>query len=123
MKRSENVIIIKTEAFADRIIRMCRYLQETKKGEADSIRQVYRSGTSIGANAAEGQYAQSRPDFLTKMSIALKEANETRFWLGRLHAENVLTDKEYDSINNDVEEILKILTSITKTVKFKQQLL
>ena len=121
MKRPENIIVVKTEAFADRIIKMCRYLQKTKKGEIDSIRQVYRSGTSIGANTAESQYAQSRADFLTKMSIALKEANETNFWLGRLHTEEALTDEEYDSIHTDIVEILKILVSITKTVKYNNE--
>ena len=117
MKRPENIIVIKTEAFADRIIKMCRYLHQQNKGEKDSIRQIYRSGTSVGANTAESQYAQSRADFFTKMTIALKEANETKYWLGRLHTEEALTDKEYDSIYNDNIEIIKLLTSITKTTK------
>jgi four helix bundle protein len=119
MKRPENTIIIKTEAFADRIIRMCRYLTDEDKGEKDAIRQIYRSGKSVGANTAESQYAQSRADFLTKMTIALKEANETKFWLGRLHSEDALNDKEYNSINDDCVEIIKLLTSITKTIKTK----
>ena len=115
--RPDNVIVGKTEQFADRIVKMCKYLVKKKTGDDDALKQVYRSGTSIGANTAESQYAQSRADFLTKMTIALKEANETHYWLGRLNASGTLTEKEYQSINTDCEEIIKILTSITKTVK------
>ena len=81
------------------------------------LNQIYRSGTSIGANVAESQYAQSRADFFTKLTIALKEANETQYWIGRLYAGGSLSEKEYDSIKADGEEIIKLLTSITKTVK------
>ena len=117
MKRPENVIVNKTEIFADRIIKMCKYLKAKQSSEYDALRQVYRSGTSIGANTAESQYAQSRADFLTKLTIALKEANETRYWLERLNSASVLTQEEYESINTDCIEIIKLLTSITKTVK------
>ena len=121
MERPENIIVKKTEKFADRIIKMCKYLSMKKTGDYDMLRQVYRSGTSIGANTAESQYAQSRADFLTKLSIALKEANETKYWIGRLHTAGILSDKEFVSINADNEEIVKILISITGTVKRKQQ--
>ena len=117
MDRDKNVIVVKSELFADRIIKMCKYVDKKKSGDQDMLRQVYRSGTSIGANTAESQYAQSRADFLTKMTIALKEANETKFWLGRLYAHGLLKDNEYDSIISDNEEIIKLLTSITGTVK------
>jgi len=117
MERRENIVVKKTEEFADRIVKMCRYLSKKKSGDKDMIRQIYRSGTSIGANTAESQYAQSRADFLTKLSIALKEANETHYWIGRLYACGNLTEKEYESINKDNEELIKILTSITGTVK------
>ncbi len=116
-ERRENVIFKKSGLSADRIIKMTKYLSKKKTGDKEMIRQIYRSGTSIGANVAESQYAQSRADFLTKMTIALKEANETHFWLARLHSGGNLTDKEYESINNDSEEIIKLLTSITGTVK------
>jgi len=119
MDRPENVIVKKSEKFADRIVRMCNYLKAKKSNEHDALRQVYRSGTSIGANTAESQYAQSRADFLTKLTIALKEANETRYWIDRLYAAEALTGEEYESINNDCIEIIKLLTSITKTVKGK----
>ena len=117
LNRGENIIVKKTEQFADRIIKMCKYLSKKRSGDKDMIRQIYRSGTSVGANTAESQYAQSRADFLTKLTIALKEANETKYWLGRLHSGKNLTDKEYESIKTDIEEIIKILTSITGKVK------
>ena len=90
-----------------------------KTNEHDALRQIYRSGTSIGANIAESQYAQSRADFFTKLTIALKETNETHFWIDRLYAAEALTKEEYISINDDCIEIIKLLTSITKTVKGK----
>ena len=121
LNRNENIIVKKTEQFADRIIKMCKYLSKKRSGDKDMIRQIYRSGTSIGANTAESQYAQSRVDFLTKLTIALKEANETKYWLGRLHSGKNLTDKEYESIKMDNEEIIKILTSITGKVKRSEQ--
>ena len=121
LNRGENIIVKKTEQFADRIIKMCKYLSKKRSGDKDMIRQIYRSGTSVGANTAESQYAQSRADFLTKLTIALKEANETKYWLGRLHSGNNLTDKEYESIKTDIEEIIKILTSITGKVKRSEQ--
>ena len=121
LNRNENIIVKKTEQFADRIIKMCKYLSKKRSGDKDMIRQIYRSGTSIGANTAESQYAQSRADFLTKLTIALKEANETKYWLGRLHSGKNLTDKEYESIKMDNEEIIKILTSITGKVKRSEQ--
>jgi len=117
MRRPENVIVKKTELFADRIVKMCKYLASKKTGDRDMLNQIYRSGTSIGANTAESQYAQSRADFLTKLSIALKEANETNYWLGRLYSGGVPNELEYTSIHDDNIEIIKILTSITKTVK------
>ena len=121
LNRNENIIVKKTEQFADRIIKMCKYLSKKRSGDKDMIRQIYRSGTSIGANTAESQYAQSRADFLTKLTIALKEANETKYWLGRLHSGKNLTDKEYESIKMDNEDIIKILTSITGKVKRSEQ--
>lgn len=112
-----NVIVEKSELFADRITRMYRYLSEKRQGDKDMLKQIVRSGTSVGANVSEGQYAQSKADFLTKMTIALKEANETRYWLKRLYAYGSLNDKEFSSIIADNEEIISILTIITKTTK------
>ena len=81
------------------------------------LKQIVRCGTSVGANVSEGQFAQSKADFLTKMMIALKEANETRYWLKRLYAFGSLSEKEYSSIIADNEEIISILTIITRTTK------
>ena len=113
----ENIIVEKSERFADRITKMYKYLSEKRSGDKDMLKQIVRSGTSIGANVSEGQYAQTKADFLTKMSIALKEANETRFWLKRLYAFGSLSEKEFISIIKDSEEIISILTVITKTTK------
>ena len=112
-----NVIVEKSEHFADRITKMYRYLSEQRLGDKDMLKQIVRSGTSVGANVSEGQFAQTKADFLTKMTIALKEANETRFWLKRLYAYGSLSEKEYESIVKDSEEIISILTIITKTTK------
>ena len=121
LNRSENIIVKKTEDFSDRIIRMYKYLLKKKEGNTDILKQVLRSGTSIGANIAESKYAQSEADFLTKMTIALKEANETRFWLKRLYGGDYLTDIEYQSIIKDNEEIINILVKITGTLKSRMR--
>ena len=113
----ENIIISKTADFADRITRMYKYLSEKRQGDKDMLKQIVRSGTSIGANISEGQFAQSKADFLTKMTIALKEANETRYWIKRLFAYGSLNDNEYESILKDNEEIINILTTITRTTR------
>ena len=109
----ENVIVRKTVAFAVRIVNLNKYLVEQKR-EYHMANQVKKSGTSIGANVAEAQRAQSTPDFVAKMKIAQKEANETHYWLMLLHKTKYLTDKEYASLNDDLSEILKILTAICK---------
>jgi four helix bundle protein len=77
-------------------------------------RQICKSGTSIGANIAEAQRAQSTADFVSKMKIALKEANETQYWLRLLYETKYLSGKEYASLDRDLSEILKILTAICK---------
>ena len=113
----DNIIVEKSDRFADRITNMYRYLSEKRRDDREMLKQIVRSGTSVGANISEGQFAQSKADFLTKMTIALKEANETRFWIKRLHAYGSLSDIEFDSIIKDNEEIISILTVITKTTK------
>jgi len=116
-ERRENVIVKKTEDFGDRIIKLHKYLLKKKDGNVDVLRQVLRSGTSIGANVSESQYAQTKADFLTKMSIALKEANETKYWLNRLLTGGFLNEIEYNSIISDNIEIINILVKITGTTK------
>ena len=109
----ENVIQEKSFAFSIRIVNLYKYLSQDKKEYVIS-KQLYKSGTSIGANIAEAQRAQSTADFVSKMKIALKEANETQYWLQLLHATNHLNDAEFTSIHEDLVEILKILTAICK---------
>ena len=85
-------------------------------------KQIYRSGTSIGANIAESRYAQSPADFVSKLSIALKESGETEYWLKSLHGGGFLTEEEFSSVYNDNVEIGKMLTSSIKTMKMKMGL-
>ena len=105
----------KSLKFAIRIVNLYKYLIDEKK-EFVMSKQVLRSGTSIGANIAEAQYAQSKADFLTKMHISLKEASETKFWLKLLYSTSYINDS-HTSIMNDCDELLKILTSTCKTTK------
>ena len=106
--------------FACRITRLFQYLTEDAEyKEYVQSKQIYRSGTSIGANVRESKHAQSDADFLSKMSIAYKEADETDFWLNLLHDNGYLDDKQFDSLENDITRILKILTSIVKTIRIK----
>ena len=111
-----NAIQDKSRSFAIRIINCYKYLDEEKR-ERIMSKQLLRCGTSIGANTRESKNAQSRMDFLNKLNIALKEADETGYWLDLLHATNYLDDSMYESINSDCEELIKLLTSIIKKLK------
>ena len=102
--------------FALRIVKLHKYLNQDKC-EFVMAKQIYRSGTSIGANVREGLYAQSRKDFISKLNIALKEAGETDYWLDVIHSAEYFTDDEYQSLKEDNDELLKLLTSIIKTTK------
>ncbi|MBQ9384038.1 MAG: four helix bundle protein [Ruminiclostridium sp.] len=105
----------KSKAFAVRIVKLYKYLCE--KNEYVISKQILRSGTSIGANIAEGRYAQSKSDFINKMSIALKEAAETEYWLELLKETDYISEDHYVNINNDCAELIKILIAIVKTGK------
>ncbi len=109
----ENIIEIKSFDFAVRIVNLYKHLTNEKK-EFVLSKQLLRSGTSIGANVAEAQKAQTKPDFNAKMNIALKEANETEYWLKLLYKTEYLTEKEFKNIENDIKEIIAILVSICK---------
>ena len=102
--------------FALRIVKLHKYLNQGKC-EFVMAKQIYRSGTSIGANIAESKAAQSDADFVSKMSIALKEAYETRYWLTLLHESETIDDAEYDSIDNDAKVIVGTLTNIIEKRK------
>ena len=113
---SDNLIDKRCYYFALRIIKLCKYLNK-QHSEYVLSKQVLRSGTSIGAQIREAKFAQSRADFVNKASIALKEANETIYWLELLHDSEYINDKMFASIQNDAEEILSILVKIVKTTK------
>ena len=116
----ENVIATKSLAFALRIINLYKYLVE--KNEIVLARQILRSGTSIGANCREARNAQSRLDFISKLNIALKEADETAYWLELLKEGDFIDQQSYESIFNDCDELVKLLTSIIKSNKKKMNI-
>ncbi len=118
MKKEPNILLEKSEAFAARIVKMYQYLI-TQKNELVMSKQVFRSGTSIGANISESRNAQSTADYINKQNIALKEADETAFWLKNLYKGDYLNDKEYQSISKDCDELIKMLVSSIKTLKQK----
>ena len=111
-----NEVKAKSLDFAKRIVRVYQYLCDEKR-EYVMSKQLLRSGTSIGANIAEAQYGSSRKDFCKKLYIALKECAETIYWLELLYSCDYLTEQEHSSLFRDCEELLKILTSITKSIK------
>ena len=113
-----NILEVKSKAFALRIVKLYQYL----RGKKESVlsKQILRSGTSIGANIAEGKYAQSKDDFINKNSVALKEASETLYWLDLLMEANLLDGLDAtESLKNDCEELIRILVSSIKTAKGK----
>lgn len=112
----QSIVGDKSLAFGKRIAKCYRYLRYTKK-ELTMSNQLLRCGTSIGANVREGLYAQSRKDFVSKLNIALKESGETDYWLDVIHSAEYFTDGEYQSLKNDNDELLRLLTSIIKTTK------
>ena len=114
--KKENAIADKSKHFALRIIKMYQYLCSEKK-EFVLSKQVLRSGTSIGANVREGIRGQSRADFYSKLNIALKEADETQYWLELLHESGYLQEELFKSIYQDCDELIRILVSITKKQK------
>ncbi len=118
--KTNNVVYEKALDFAVRIIRLCKYLNE-QKSEYVMSKQLLRCGTSIGANIAETIEAISSKEFESKVYIALKEARETEYWLLLFSRSGYLNADEYSSINDDCSELLKLLTSITKTIRTKNQ--
>ena len=111
-----NAIQTKSFAFAVRIVNLNKFLREEQK-EFILSKQLMRSGTSIGANIAEAQQAQSKADFISKMNIALKESYETDYWLRLLHETQYLNQDAFQSIISDCKELEKLLVSIVKSAK------
>ena len=112
--KTNNIIVTKSKAFALRVINLNKHLCNEKK-EYVLSKQLLKSGTSIGANVKEAIRGQSKADFYSKMNIALKEASETEYWLELLFESGYINETEFNSIYTDCQELIKILTSITKT--------
>ena len=115
--QEDNIVLNKSKDFALRIIRLYQHLQAKK--EFILSKQVLRSGTSIGANYSEACDAESKADFVHKMTIALKEANETIYWLKVLYGSKLISQKQYNDLMSDVEELYMVLTAGIKTAKSK----
>lgn len=113
---SKSILQDKSLLFAVRCVNMYRYLTNEKK-EYVLSKQMLRSGTSIGANISESRNAQSDADFVSKLSIALKEADETAYWFELMKMTEYISEEEYDSINNDLKELIAILVTTLKTKK------
>ena len=115
----DNPVREKSYAFSLSIMKVYRHLREEKK-EFVLSKQVVRSGTSIGANVEEAIGGQSTKDFISKMSIAYKEARETHYWLRLLRDSGILTPEQINPVVADCEELLKLSGSITKTMRQKE---
>ena len=113
---SSSPLTKKSYLFGVRIVKMVKFIKCTPK-EYGMLNQVFRSGTAIGALVSEAAYAQSQADFINKLSIALKECNETLYWLNILKDTEYLNEKEYESMNTDCREVLALLISSIKTTK------
>ena len=111
-----NILKDKSIAFAIRTVNCYKFL-EKERNERVMSKQLLRCGTSIGANIHEGIYGQSVADFVSKLSIALKEASETSYWLLILHDTDFLSDEMHDSLKSDIDSIIKLLISSLKTTK------
>jgi len=116
----ESVIVDKSFDFAERIVKLYKYLINEKK-EYILSKQILRCGTSIGANVSEAHGSISTSDFSNKISIAYKETKETDYWLRLLHRTNYINDKMFNSLLNDIDELSKILFSIIKTTRLKNK--
>ncbi|MFZ5977751.1 MULTISPECIES: four helix bundle protein [Hydrotalea] len=116
MEKKENIVMNKSYVFALRIIKLYKHLLAEQK-EYVLSKQILRSGTAIGALVKEAEHAQSKADFINKMNIALKEANETEYWLMLLKDSDYLDERSFQSIHSDSSELIKLLASIVKTSK------
>jgi four helix bundle protein len=115
-----NVLLDKSVDFAVRCVKFYNYLRDEKR-EYVMSKQMLRSGTSIGANISESQGSQSNPDFIARLHISLKEAKETSYWLLVLYRSEIINETEYNSMNDDLKEIIALLVSIIKSLKVNSQ--
>jgi four helix bundle protein len=116
--KQENILHTKSYAFAIRIVKLSQYLS-TEKKEYILNKQILRSGTAVGALISESEFAQSNADFINKLSIALKEANETKYWINLIHDTQYISSKMFNSLANDIKELISLLVSIIKSLKEK----
>ena len=116
IENSDNIIKDLTFNFAVRIVKLYNHLTEVKKVYVLS-KQILRSGTSIGANVRESMHAQSTSDFINKLSIALKEADETQYWLELMYATEIINEVEFNSLQDDAKQITATLVKIIKKLK------
>ena len=116
--KTDNIVSDKSLLFAIRIVRLYQYLTDVKH-EYVLSKQLLKSGTSVGANIREALRGQSRQDFAAKMNISLKEICETQYWIELLYKTDYITEKEFDSIFSDCQELIKLLTRIVKTSREK----
>jgi four helix bundle protein len=114
----ENILAKKTIDFAVKIIKFYKFLCNEKREYVIS-KQILKSGTSIGANVRESRNAQSEADFINKLNIALKEADETQYWLEIMEKSDIINIEQFEKLNKDVKEIISILVSTLKTLKKK----
>lgn len=114
----ENVVKSKSFAFAVRVVKLYKFLCDDKK-EFVLSKQLLRSGASVGAMVRESEHSESKADFVHKMAITQKEMNETLYWLELLKETEYLTLQQFESINNDAEEIIKLISAIIKSTKSK----
>jgi four helix bundle protein len=120
MEKERNIIADKTYKFALRAVNAYLFLSKEKQ-EYVLSKQLLRSGTAIGALVSESRFAQSKADFINKMHIALKEANETKYWINLLHDSKFITTSMYNSVLPEIDEIISILSSIVKTSKLRMK--
>ena len=114
----DSILLKKSKEFALRIIKLYKYLYETKREHILS-KQLLRCGTSIGANVKEAVYAQSKADFTAKLFIAQKECAESEYWLELLHESGYINNSEFDSIYEDCQELMNMVVASTKTLQGK----
>ena len=114
--KENNQIAIDSKNYAIRIVKLYKYLNDVKK-EFVISKQILRSGTSIGANISESVYAQSRQDFISKLSISLKEASETKYWLEILYETDFIDDTQFESLSDDNSKLIGTLVNIINSTK------
>ncbi|MDU1889918.1 MAG: four helix bundle protein [Dysgonomonas sp.] len=115
-KRNDSILNTKSYGFAIRVVRLIQFLQKDKN-EFVLSKQILRSGTSVGACIRESEYGQSKADFINKLSISLKEANESHYWISLLYDTDYIDQKMFNSLSADCEELIALLTASIKTSK------